>query len=116
MTTFQLVDADKLETLNKRTVRFILGDYSSPYATLLSKVNSTTLCHKHVQNFLISLYKSLFFTQVPAYVKNMFSLRSFTYDIRGNYILSLSKHKTSTYDLNSFLTFKLNSGMYCLTN
>ena len=30
-------DADKLEALNKRILRFILGDYSSPYNTLLSK-------------------------------------------------------------------------------
>ena len=51
-------DADKLEALNKR----ILGDYSSPYNALLSKVNSTSLCNKRVQNFLILLYKNLFFT------------------------------------------------------
>ena len=36
-------DADKLEALNKRILRFILGDYSSPYNTLLSKVSSTSL-------------------------------------------------------------------------
>ena len=34
-------DVDKLEALNKRILRFILGDYSSPYDILLSKVNST---------------------------------------------------------------------------
>ena len=36
-------DADKLEPLNKRILRFILGDHMSPYDTLLSKVNSTSL-------------------------------------------------------------------------
>ena len=49
---------DKLEALNKGTLRFILGDYSSLYTTLLSKVNSTLLCNKRVQNFLIFLYES----------------------------------------------------------
>ena len=93
------------EALNKRILRFILGDYSSPYNTLLSKVSSTSLCNKRIQNFLILLYKSLFFTHFPAYMKNMFSLRSSSYDLRGNYILSLSKPKTTTYGLNSFSYF-----------
>ena len=98
-------DADKLEALNKRILRFILGDYSSPYNTLLSKVSSTSLFNKRIQNFLILLYKSLFFTHFPTYMKNMFSLRSSSYDLRGNYILSLSKPKTTTYGLNSFSYF-----------
>ena len=38
-------------------------------------------------------------------LKNMFSLRSSSYDLRGNYILSLSKPKTTTYGLNSFSYF-----------
>ena len=42
---------------------------SSPYRTLLTKVNSTPMCNKRVQNFLIFLYKSLFFTHFPAYMK-----------------------------------------------
>ena len=99
--------ADKLEALNKRILRFKLGDYSSPYTTLLSKVNSTSLCNKRVQNFVILLYKSLFFTHFPAYMKNMFSLRSSSYDLCGNYILSLSKPKTTTYGLNSFSYFSV---------
>ena len=100
-------DADKLEALNKRILRFKLGDYSSPYTTLLSKVNSTSLCNKRVQNFVILLYKSLFFTHFPAYMKNMFSLRSSSYDLCGNYILSLSKPKTTTCGLNSFSYFSV---------
>ena len=53
--------------------------------------DSTSLCNKCVQNFLILLYKNLFFTHFPAYMKNMFSLRSSSYDLRSNYILSLSQ-------------------------
>ena len=98
-------DADKLEALNKRILRFILGDYLSPYNTLFPKVNSIWLWDKRVQNFLILLYKSLFFTHFPAYMKNMFSLLSSSNDLHGNYILSLSKPKTTTYGLNSFSYF-----------
>ena len=90
--------------LNKRILRFILRDYSSPYNTLLSKVSSTSLCNKRVQNFHILLYE-LVFTYFLAYMKNMFSLRSSSYDLRCNYILSLSKPKTTTYGLNSFSYF-----------
>ena len=32
-------NADKVENLNKRILRFILQDYSSPYDILISKVN-----------------------------------------------------------------------------
>ena len=59
------------------------------------------------QNFFILLRKSLFFTHFPSYMKNMFSLGSFSYDLRGNCILSLSKTKTMvlTYGFNSFSYF-----------
>ena len=67
--------------------KFILGDYLSPYSSLpLKKVNSTSLANKRVQNFLILPYKSLFFPHFSAYMKNMFSLRSSCYDLRGNNI------------------------------
>ena len=104
-------DAVKLETLNERILWFILGDYSSPYDTLLSKVSSISLCNQRIQNFLNLLYKSLFFTHFPTYMKNIFSLRSSPFDLRGNYILSLSKPMVLT----PFLTFQLSSGMHCRT-
>ena len=51
----------KLEALNKRILRFILGDYSSPHTTLLSKANSSTLLrNKRFQNFLIFSYEFVF--------------------------------------------------------
>ena len=40
-------------------------------------------------------------------MKNMFSLQSSSYDLRGNYILSLSKPTTTTYGLNSFSYFSV---------
>ena len=49
----------------------------------------------------LSLFFSLFSSHFPAYMKNTFSLRSSSYDLRGNYIHSLSRPKTTTYGLNS---------------
>ena len=53
---------------------------------------------------IMALDESLFFTHFPAYMKDMFSLRSSSYDLCDNYILSLSKTKT-TMVLTPFLTF-----------
>ena len=69
-------NADKVDNLNKRILRFILQDYSSPYDILLSKVNLKSLFIRRLQNFMIKLYKSLFFTNYPGYLKDMFTLRS----------------------------------------
>lgn len=98
-------NTDKLEALNKRILRFILRDYLSPYDSLLTKVNTSSLYNGCIQNFLILLYKSLFFTHFPAYMRGMFSHRSSSYNLRGNYILSLRKPRTTSYGLNSFLYF-----------
>ena len=93
---------EKIDTLNKRILRFILQDYNSPYDSLLSKVNSKSLYKRRLQTFLIILYKSLFFTCYPGYLRNMFSLRSVSYSLRGNYVLSLPCTKSTTYGLHSF--------------
>ena len=61
-------NADKVDNLNKRIIRFILQDYSSPCDILLSKVNMKSLFIRRLQNFMITLYKSLFFTNYPGYL------------------------------------------------
>ena len=98
-------NTDKLEELNKRILRLILVDYLSPYDSLLTRVNTNSLCNKRVQKFLILLYKSLVFTHFPAYMKDVFSLRSSSDNLRGNNILSLRKPRTTSYGLNSFFYF-----------
>ena len=44
----------------------------------------------------------MFVNNYPSYMKDMFTLRSVRYNLRGNYILSLPKPKTTTYGLHSF--------------
>ena len=51
---------------------------------------------------LILLYKSLIFTKYPIYMRNMFTLRTTSNSLRGNYILTLPVPKTTTYGLHSF--------------
>ena len=62
-------NADKVDNLNKRLLRFILQDYSYPYDILLSKVNLKSLLIRRLQNFMITLYKSLFFKNFSGYLK-----------------------------------------------
>ena len=95
-------NADKVDNLNKRILRFILQDYSSPYDILLSKVNMKSLFIRRLQNFMITLYKSLFLMNYPGYLKDMFTLRSSTYNLQGNHILALRNPKTTTYGVHSF--------------
>ena len=73
-------NTDKIEVLNKRILRFILGDFESAYYNLLDKVNCASLYNKRIHNMLILLYKSLFLTNYPNYMKNMFTLRSTIYN------------------------------------
>ena len=95
-------NTEKIDTLNKRILRFILQDYNCPYDSLLSKVNCKSLYKRRLQTLLIILYKSLFFTRYPGYLRDMFSLRSTPYSLRGNYILSLPSARSTTYGLHCF--------------
>ena len=60
------------------------------------------LCTINVYIMLILLYKSLFLTKYPIYMQNMFTLRSTSYNLHSNYILTLPVPKTITYGLRSF--------------
>ena len=84
-------------------------DYSSPYDILLSKVNLKSLLIRRLQNFMIILYKSLFLTYYPRYLRDMLTIRTSSYNLRGNYILDLPKAKTTTYCLHTFILYYLAS-------
>ena len=96
-------NADKVDNLNKCILRVILQDYSSPYDILLRKVNLKSLFIRRLQNFMITLYKSLFFTNYSGYLKDMFTVRSSSYNLRGNHIPSQPKNN----DIRSALFFIL---------
>ena len=95
-------NTEKLDALNKRSLRFILNDVESTYSTLLNQVNCVSLYNKRIHNMLILLYKSLFLTKYPIYMRNMFTFRTTSYNLRGNYILALPVPKTTSYGLRSF--------------
>ncbi|RMX51089.1 hypothetical protein pdam_00025839 [Pocillopora damicornis] len=69
------------------------NDYSSPYDILQCTVNLKSLFIRRLQNFTITLYKTLFFTNYPGYLKDMFNVRSSSYNLRGNHIIDSEKTK-----------------------
>ena len=95
-------NCDKLESLNKRALRFVFNDKVSSYQQLLHKSKGSTLYNRRVQNMLITIYKCLNCNSFPKYLKNMFTLRQSQYSFRKTNILSLCKPVTSTCGLNSF--------------
>ena len=73
--------SEKLEAVNKHILRFILNDYTSHYTTLLNKVEMTSLYNKHTQNFLILVYKSLFFNGYPTYMSILYNVYCLPYNL-----------------------------------
>ena len=76
-------DKNKLEMLNKRILRIILNDKVSLYGNLLQRIGDSSLGNKRIQNKLIVTLKCLHLEQYPQYLKELLSLRSVDYSMRG---------------------------------
>ena len=88
--------------LNKPVLRVILNDKVSSYGDLLQRIRYCSLRNRWIENMLIIIFKCLRLEQYPQYLKELLSLRSVDYSMRGTDILSLPKPFTSFYGLNSF--------------
>ena len=87
---------DKLELLNKRILRFIFNDANSSYDALLKKAKTTSLYRGRNHKMLIVVFKSLFVSAYPKYLKKEFCLRLSKYFLRGNNVLSLPERLNRT--------------------
>jgi len=75
--------SNKLEFTNQFAIRTLMNlPKTTPYGDLLKIVNIKPLEHRRYMQALILLYKSLFNTG-PSYIKELFSLCSSNYDLRG---------------------------------
>ena len=95
-------DSVKLDTLNRRILRFVLKDWDSNYDDLLDKTGVCGLANRRIQNMMICIFNCLHLGKYPCYLKQLIKLRSTAYSLRGTNILSLPKPFTTTYGLNSF--------------
>ena len=98
-------NSEKLESFNKRALRVVFNDMESTYSQLLDKAAATQLYNLRVQNMLITIHKCIHINFCPVYRKDVLTLRSTAYSLRGTDILSLCRPASSSYDLHSFKYF-----------
>ena len=60
---------DKLESLNKPSLRIVFKDKVSSCQQLLHKSEGATLYNRRIQNMLITIYKCLSYDSFPKYLK-----------------------------------------------
>ena len=95
-------NSNKLELVNKRALRLVLGDRSSSYSALLSRLDMVSLRDKRVQDILTMVYKGLY-NMAPGYITSLFKERSLSaYDLRGKRKLQVPAVRTTTFGLHSF--------------
>lgn len=108
-------DSVKLDTLNRRILRFVLKDWDSNYDDLLDKAGVCGLANRRIQNMMICIFNCLHLGKYPCYLKQLIKLRSTAYSLRGTNILSLPKPFTTTYGLNSLAIHLSSTGTPSLT-
>ena len=92
-------NCDKLESLNKRILRFIFNDSLSSYDELLKKAKIASLYTGRLHKILMVVFKSLFVSTYPGYLKELFVFRNSSYSLRGKNILTLPIPRTTNYGL-----------------
>ena len=69
------------------------------YDELLKKAKTTSLYTGRFQKILMIVFKSLFVSTSPRYLKELFVFRNSSYLLRGKYILTLPIPRTTNYGL-----------------
>ena len=86
-------------SLNKRILRFIFNDSLSSYDELLKKAKIASLYTGRLHKILMVVFKSLFVSTYPGYLKELFVFRNSSYSLRGKNILTLPIPRTTNYGL-----------------
>jgi len=92
-------NCDKLESLNKRILRFIFNDSLSSYDELLKKAKIASLYTGGLHKILMVVFKRLFVSTYPGYLKELFVFRNSSYSLRGKNMPALPIPRTTSYGL-----------------
>ena len=79
---------NKVESLQKRVLRFLYEDYVSSYEELLLKAEKETMKVNRIRSLCIEIYK-LINNINPTYMNEIFKLRKISRAVRSNYKLNL---------------------------
>ena len=90
-------DTDKMEKIQKRTLRIVLDDYESDYETLLQKVKMQTLHAGRIKTLAIEIYKTLHSKKREIFKENSTGRRQ----LRSKYSLTVQRYNTVTFRRNS---------------
>ena len=77
---------NKVESLQKRVLRFLYEDYVSSYEELLQKAGKETMKVNRLRSLCIEIYKSINNIN-PTYMNEIFKLRKTSRAVRSNYKL-----------------------------
>ena len=79
---------NKVESLQKRALRFLYKDYVSSYEELLQKAGKETMKVNRLRSLCIEIYK-LINNIKPMYMDELFKIRKTSRVVRSNYKLNL---------------------------
>ena len=106
--------ADKLERLNERAIRFVFRDKYTSYSKLLNTSGLSSLKQQRLIKITLSIFNAIHNSLAPKCIQDLIVHRKNTsYNLRGDYILSLPKPKSTTYGLNSvrYISLKLRNSI-----
>ena len=83
---------------------YVFKDKISSYEQLLKRMSSQTLQNRRIQDMLCTINNCLS-NKAPPSIKNLVSLRSCSYNLRGENMLALPKVNTTKYGLKSWRYF-----------
>ena len=79
---------NKIESLQKRALRYLHSDYESPYDTLLAKSGKMTMKASKLRNLCAEIYKSINSIN-PSFINEIFRLSVANRMVRSQYRLNL---------------------------
>ena len=91
----------KLETTQKRALRFVLDDYTSDYHDLLKKADVPGMKVMALRFLAIEVYKCINGLN-PKYLNDLFIVKECKYDLRDDSVINRNKVQTRYYGLKSF--------------
>ena len=79
---------NKIQSLQKRALRYLYSDYESPYDTLLAKSGKVTMKASRLRSLRVEIYK-LINAINPSFMNEIFRLRVTNRIVRNQYRLDL---------------------------
>ena len=79
---------NKIESLQKRALRYLYSDYESPYDTLLAKSAKVTMKASRLESLCVEIYKSINAIN-PSFMNEIFRLRVTNRTVSSQYRLDL---------------------------